>query len=115
MTTSDQTPNTSEALPKDIVSLTITIGWKNKKRPSGPTDLDLEAGNLVAIKIKFCTFFQYLFTTKFVYYLYFILYCAVTYFAKVLNQKKIGELKQDAFFSINRIGYRNLLLKLLKI
>ena len=34
---------------------------------------------------------------------------------KSFELKKIGEQKQDAFFSINRIGYRNLLLKLLKI
>ena len=32
---------------KDIVSLTLTLGWKNEKRPSCPTELDLEAGNLV--------------------------------------------------------------------
>ena len=32
---------------KDIVFLTLTLGWKNEKRPSGPTELDLEAGNLV--------------------------------------------------------------------
>ena len=36
---------------KDIVSLTLTLGWKNKKRPSGLTELDLEAGNLVLSKI----------------------------------------------------------------
>ena len=29
------------------VSLTLTLGWKNEKRPSGPIELDLEAGNLV--------------------------------------------------------------------
>ena len=49
MTTSDQPPNTNEALHKDIVSLTLTLGWKNKKRSSGLTELDLEAGNLVQI------------------------------------------------------------------
>ena len=27
--------------------LTLTLGWKNEKPPSGPTELDLEAGNLV--------------------------------------------------------------------
>ena len=25
----------------------LTLGWKNEKQPSGPTELDLEAGNLV--------------------------------------------------------------------
>ena len=34
---------------KDILSLTLTLGWKNGKRPSGPIELDLEAGNLVSI------------------------------------------------------------------
>ena len=33
---------------KDIVSLTLTLGWKNKKQPIGSTELDLEAGNLVS-------------------------------------------------------------------
>ena len=28
-------------------SLTLTLGFKNEKRPSGPIELDLEAGNLV--------------------------------------------------------------------
>ena len=28
-------------------SLTLTLGCKNEKRPSGPIELDLEAGNLV--------------------------------------------------------------------
>ena len=32
---------------RDIVSLTLTLGWKNKKQPSGPIELDLKAGNLV--------------------------------------------------------------------
>ena len=32
---------------KVIVSLTLTLGWKYKKQPSGPVELDLEAGNLV--------------------------------------------------------------------
>ena len=32
---------------KDILSLTLTLGWKNEKQPSGPIELDLEAGNLV--------------------------------------------------------------------
>ena len=27
--------------------LTLTLGCKNEKRPSGPIELDLEAGNLV--------------------------------------------------------------------
>ena len=36
---------------KEIVSLTSTLGWKNKKQPSGPTELDLEAGNLVKFKL----------------------------------------------------------------
>ena len=36
-----------EVLLKDILSLTLTLGWKNEKRPSGPIELDLEAGNLV--------------------------------------------------------------------
>ena len=43
---------------KDIVSLTLTLGWKNKKWPSGPTELDLEAGNLVS------TIFQQCFIAK---------------------------------------------------
>ena len=30
-----------------MVFFTLTLGWKNEKRPSGPTELDLEAGNLV--------------------------------------------------------------------
>ena len=38
----------NEVLPKDIVSLTLTLGWKNKKQPIGSTELDLEAGNLVS-------------------------------------------------------------------
>ena len=33
---------------EDIVSLTVILGWKNKKWPSGPTELDLGAGNLVS-------------------------------------------------------------------
>ena len=32
---------------KDIVFFTLILGWKKEKRPSGPTELDLEAGNLV--------------------------------------------------------------------
>ena len=32
---------------QDIFFLTLTLGWKNENRPSGPTELDLEAGNLV--------------------------------------------------------------------
>ena len=34
---------------KVIVSFTLTLGWKNEKQPSGPIELDLEAGNLVII------------------------------------------------------------------
>ena len=26
----------------------LTLGWQNEKRPSGSTELDLEAGNLVS-------------------------------------------------------------------
>ena len=37
----------NEVLLKNILSLTLTLGCKNKKRPSGPIELDLEAGNLV--------------------------------------------------------------------
>ena len=40
----------NEVLLKNILSLTLTLGCKNKKRPSGPIELDLEAGNLVFIK-----------------------------------------------------------------
>ena len=36
-----------EVLLKDILSLTLTLGWKNEKQPSCPIELDLEAGNLV--------------------------------------------------------------------
>ena len=39
-----------EGLLKDMLSLTLTLGWKNKKRPSVPIELDLEAGNLVCSK-----------------------------------------------------------------
>ena len=28
-------------------ALTLTLGWKDEKQPFGPTELDLEAGNLV--------------------------------------------------------------------
>ena len=41
----------NEVLLKDIVSLTLTWGWKNEKRPTGSTELDLEAGNLVKFKL----------------------------------------------------------------
>ena len=34
---------------KFILFLTLTFGWKNEKQPSGPIELDLEAGNLVLI------------------------------------------------------------------
>ena len=37
----------NEVLLKNILSLTLTLGCKNKKRSSGPIELDLEAGNLV--------------------------------------------------------------------
>ena len=32
-------------------SLTLILGWKNEKQPSGPIELDLKAGNLVLILI----------------------------------------------------------------
>ena len=32
---------------KDIVFFTLTLGWNNEEQSSGPTGLDLEAGNLV--------------------------------------------------------------------
>ena len=32
---------------KVIVSLTLALGWKNEKQPSGPIELHLEAGNIV--------------------------------------------------------------------
>ena len=38
---------------KDTVFFTLTLGWKNEKQPSGPTELDLEAGNLVKFKEEF--------------------------------------------------------------
>ena len=44
---------------KDIVSLTLTLGWKNEKRPSGPTELDLEAGNLVALINNKCSLIKH--------------------------------------------------------
>ena len=31
-------------------SLTLTLGCKNEKQPSGPIELDLEAGNLIPVK-----------------------------------------------------------------
>ena len=34
---------------KFILFLTLTFGWKNEKQPSGPIELDLEAGNLVLV------------------------------------------------------------------
>ena len=34
----------------DLV-LTLTLGWKNEKQPSGPIELDLEAGNLVCSNV----------------------------------------------------------------
>ena len=36
-----------EVLPQDILSLTLTLGYKNEKQPYGPIELDLEVGNLV--------------------------------------------------------------------
>ena len=42
----------NEVLLKDILSLTLTLGCKNEKQPSGPIELDLEAGNLVVFKIR---------------------------------------------------------------
>ena len=38
----------------DIFSLTLTLGCKNEKQPSGPIELDLEAGNLVYINSAVC-------------------------------------------------------------
>ena len=38
---------------KDIVFLTLTLGWKNEKWPSGPTELDLEAAKLVTFCAKY--------------------------------------------------------------
>ena len=38
---------------KDVVFFTLTSRQKNEKQPSGPTELDLEAGNLVTQKIVF--------------------------------------------------------------
>ena len=43
-----------EVLLKDILYLTLTLGWKNKKRPAGPNELDLEAGNLVFLEDRCC-------------------------------------------------------------
>ena len=52
LTPSDQlTPKIRKKL-RILFFLTLTLGWKNKKRPSGPTELDLEAGNLVCIVVK---------------------------------------------------------------
>ena len=42
-----------EGLLKDMLSLTLTLGWKNEKQPFGPIELDLEAGNLVQYKHTF--------------------------------------------------------------
>ena len=39
----------NEVLLKDIVSLTLTLGCKNKEQPTGSTELDPEAGNLVFV------------------------------------------------------------------
>ena len=41
----------NEVLIKDILSLTLILECKNKNQPSGPIELDLEAGNLVQFKI----------------------------------------------------------------
>ena len=37
----------NEVVCMDILSLTLTLGCKTKKQPSGPIEPDLEAGNLV--------------------------------------------------------------------
>ena len=37
---------------KLIIFLTLIFGWKNEKQPSGPIELDLEAGNLVLSALK---------------------------------------------------------------
>ena len=55
LTPSDQPNPKIPKKVKDLVSLTLKLGWKNKKQPFGPTELDLEAGNLV--------FFHYPFKT----------------------------------------------------
>ena len=39
----------NEVLLKDIVSLTLTLGWKNEKQPSVLTELDLKACNLLKL------------------------------------------------------------------
>ena len=39
-----------EVLLKNILSLTLTLGCNNEKWPSGPIELDLEAGNLVFVE-----------------------------------------------------------------
>ena len=42
-----------------LLSLTLTLGCKNEKQPSGPIELDLEAGNLVfALKLNSVAFLQ---------------------------------------------------------
>ena len=47
LTPSDQpTPKIPKEC-KDIVFFTLTLGCIKEKLPSGPTELDLEAGNLV--------------------------------------------------------------------
>ena len=40
-------------------SLNLTLGWKNEKQPSSPTELDLEAGNLVSIDAESILFKNY--------------------------------------------------------
>ena len=50
---------------KLIIFLTLIFGWKNEKQPSGPIELDLEAGNLVSniyndILIFSCIFYDLL-------------------------------------------------------
>ena len=51
LTPSDQlTPKIQKKFIRILFFFTLTLGWKNKKRPSGPTELDLEAGNLVSTK-----------------------------------------------------------------
>ena len=36
---------------KDIVFLTLTLGWKNENRPSGPTELDLDLDLLFIVEM----------------------------------------------------------------
>ena len=36
----------------------LTLWWKNKKQPSGPIELDLEAGNLVLVYLYIYSFIE---------------------------------------------------------